>query len=38
MKWFRKLFTKPCKECGEVKVSFWKKRCDFCDEDEGKVK
>lgn len=34
----RRLFTVECRECGEVKVWAWKRRCDFCDEGEGKVR
>jgi len=33
-----KLFAFPCAECGEIKVLFWKARCNFCDSGEGKVK
>ena len=35
---FRKLFTVPCCECGEVGVWVWHKRCDFCDVAEGRMK
>lgn len=38
MKLFRRLFAVNCRECGEVKVLFWRRRCDFCDVGEGKVK
>lgn len=38
MRFIRKLFTRRCAECGEVRVMFWRVRCDFCDEGEGKVK
>jgi len=34
---FRRLFTTKCCECGEVKVWFWQRRCDFCDVNEGEV-
>jgi len=32
-----KLFDRPCCECGEVEVLFYKRRCSFCDVGEGKV-
>lgn len=38
MKLLRKLFTTDCRECGEVKVWFWRRRCDFCGPGEGRVK
>lgn len=27
-----------CRECKEVRVLFWRRRCDFCDAGEGAVK
>lgn len=30
-------FDHLCKECGEVRVTFWKDRCSFCDSGEGKL-
>jgi hypothetical protein len=38
MKILRKLFCVSCCECGELKVWFWKRRCAFCDVDEGEMK
>ena len=38
MKTLRKLFSIPCRECGEVRVWFWQRRCSFCDPNEGEVK
>lgn len=32
-----KLLTVPCSECEEVRVWFWKRRCEFCDEGEGRL-
>lgn len=37
-KLLRRIFTTECHECGEVRVWFWQRRCDFCDKDEGRVK
>lgn len=34
---FRSFLTAPCHECGEVRVWFWHKRCDFCDCGEGQI-
>jgi len=33
----RKLFCVSCYECKDVRVWFWKQRCDFCDVGEGLV-
>ena len=32
-----RLFDRPCCECGEVEVPFYKRRCDFCSPGEGKM-
>jgi len=32
---FHFLFDKPCSECGEVLVFFWRGHCSFCDKGEG---
>lgn len=33
----RELFCTTCRECGEVRVWFWQRRCSFCDSGEGKL-
>lgn len=33
----RRVFTVECRECHEVKVWAWKRRCDFCGAGEGEV-
>lgn len=34
---FRRLFSRPCEECGDVRVLAWRRRCAFCDHGEGLV-
>jgi hypothetical protein len=38
MRFLRKLFTVKCCECGEIRVWWWQRRCDFCDVGEGEMK
>ena len=38
MKLLRALLSVKCCECGEVRVWFWRRRCSFCDVNEGGVK
>lgn len=38
MNFIRALLTTKCCECGEVRVWFWRRRCEFCDVGEGKIK
>lgn len=35
---YRRLLSINCRECGEVRVLFWRVRCSFCDKGEGRVK
>lgn len=38
MKFIRKLLSRQCAECRDVRVWFWQGRCAFCDKGEGVLK